>query len=161
MLMTAYGAEAGNAALKFLPLGGMYIAGGLAPKNKEAIIRSVERAQLYADQASLPSASLAEGAEEEAGGTWPGFMPAFVDKGRQRDLVSRIPVKLVLNEDIGQQGAQYTAYTQLVVASGAPVAVSDSGSGGSSASKIGAGTVVGAVAGAVVGAIATKVIAKL
>lgn len=34
MLMTAYGAEAGNAALKFIPLGGMYIAGGLAPKNK-------------------------------------------------------------------------------------------------------------------------------
>ena len=26
-------------------------------------------------------------------------------------------VKLVLNEDIGQQGAQYTAYTQLVTAS--------------------------------------------
>lgn len=34
MLMTAYGAEAGNVALKFIPLGGLYIAGGLAPKNK-------------------------------------------------------------------------------------------------------------------------------
>ncbi len=28
----AYGAEAGNMALKTLPYGGMYIAGGIAPK---------------------------------------------------------------------------------------------------------------------------------
>ena len=113
MLMTAYGAEAGNAALKFLPLGGLYIAGGLAPKNKEAILASVDKAAAYAEQAGV---ALAAG-EEGIGGAWPGFMPAFLDKGRQRELVARIPVKLVLNEDIGQQGAQYTAYTQLVTAS--------------------------------------------
>ena len=29
ILLTAYGAEAGNAALKWLPFGGLYIAGGL------------------------------------------------------------------------------------------------------------------------------------
>lgn len=30
---SAYGAEAGVCALKFLPFGGLYICGGLAPKN--------------------------------------------------------------------------------------------------------------------------------
>ncbi len=111
MLMTAYGAEAGNVALKFIPLGGLYIAGGLAPKNKvrleslspvmawtykhnllqqEAILESLERAQLYVHQASVAGVE-----DEQAGGAWPGFMPAFLDKGRQQDLVSRIPVKLV------------------------------------------------------------------
>jgi glucokinase len=33
MFVTAYGAEAGNLALKFLPWGGLYIAGGVAAKN--------------------------------------------------------------------------------------------------------------------------------
>ena len=64
----------------------------------------------------------------------------------------------VLNEDIGQQGAQYTAYTQLVVhTNGASSETGNIGSGGS-ANRM--GTVAGAVAGAVVGAIATK-LAKL
>ncbi len=33
MFVSAYGAEAGNLALKFLPRGGLYIAGGIAAKN--------------------------------------------------------------------------------------------------------------------------------
>ena len=33
MFVEAYGAEAGNLALKFLPFGGLYIAGGIAAKN--------------------------------------------------------------------------------------------------------------------------------
>ena len=33
MFITAYGAEAGNLALKILPYGGLYIAGGIAAKN--------------------------------------------------------------------------------------------------------------------------------
>jgi glucokinase len=32
MFVDAYGAEAGNLALKLLPYGGLYIAGGIAPK---------------------------------------------------------------------------------------------------------------------------------
>ena len=67
----------------------------------------------------------------------------------------------MLNEDIGQQGAQYTAYTQLVVYANGPLSqgpgsLSDDDSAGN---KV--GTVAGAVAGLVVGAIATKLVAKL
>ena len=32
LFIEAYGAEAGNLALKLLPYGGLYIAGGIAPK---------------------------------------------------------------------------------------------------------------------------------
>ena len=32
LFITVYGAEAGNLALKILPYGGLYIAGGIAPK---------------------------------------------------------------------------------------------------------------------------------
>ena len=53
---------------------------------------------------SLCASSRQDGEEPSSGGEWPGFMPAFLDKGRQRPLASRIPVHLVLNEDIGQQG---------------------------------------------------------
>ncbi|QCU89930.1 glucokinase [Thiomicrorhabdus sediminis] len=37
MFCRIYGAEAGNLALKTLPLGGVYIAGGIAPKIKQAM----------------------------------------------------------------------------------------------------------------------------
>jgi glucokinase len=33
MFVEAYGAEAGNLALKLLPYGGLYVAGGIAAKN--------------------------------------------------------------------------------------------------------------------------------
>jgi len=33
MFIEAYGAEAGNLALKLLPYGGLYVAGGIAAKN--------------------------------------------------------------------------------------------------------------------------------
>ena len=61
--------------------------------HQDAILGSLERARLYVDQAS--KTDLVDGDYDQAGGAWPGFMPAFLDKGRQRDLVSRIPVKLV------------------------------------------------------------------
>ncbi len=32
LFIEAYGAEAGNLALKLLPYGGLYVAGGIAPK---------------------------------------------------------------------------------------------------------------------------------
>ncbi|BCL36932.1 glucokinase [Nostoc sp. MS1] len=40
LFIDAYGAEAGNLALKLLPYGGLYIAGGIAPKNLSLIENS-------------------------------------------------------------------------------------------------------------------------
>ncbi|GAC1462850.1 MAG: hypothetical protein NVSMB70_09260 [Chamaesiphon sp.] len=37
IFIEAYGAEAGNFALKLLPYGGLYIAGGIAAKNIELL----------------------------------------------------------------------------------------------------------------------------
>jgi glucokinase len=74
-----YGAESGNAALKFLSLSGVYLGGGIAPH-------------------ILPF--LKEG----------GFMEAFADKGRFKELLLSIPVKVVLNEDTALMGALEFAF---------------------------------------------------
>ena len=74
LFVAVYGAEAGNLALRAKALGGVFIAGGIAPKI---------------------AAKLKDGS----------FMEAFVDKGRYRDLLRSIPVRLVLNEETGLLGA--------------------------------------------------------
>ena len=61
-----YGAEAGNLALKSLPTGGIFVAGGIAPRI---------------------TAELADGR----------FREAFLGKGRMRDLLTSIPVHVVLD----------------------------------------------------------------
>jgi glucokinase len=53
IMFTTYGAEAGVAAVKWTPYGGLYIAGGIAPKNKEYLLQKGNK-----------------------------FMEAFLDKGR-------------------------------------------------------------------------------
>ena len=67
----------------------------------------------------------------------------------------------MLNEDIGQQGAQYTAYTQLVVYANGPSSQEPGSLPNDDSVGEKLGTVAGAVAGLVVGAIATKLVAKL
>ena len=84
IFLGAYGAEVGAAALKFLPLGGMYVAGGLTPKNIGPI-------------------RAADGA----------FMDAFYDKGRLSPVMRRVPLYAVMVEDIGQRGAHLVAYKLL------------------------------------------------
>jgi glucokinase len=74
MFICAYGAEAGNLALKILPYGGLYIAGGIAAKN-------------------LPL--LTDGT----------FSTAFNHKGRVSDLLSKVPVYVILNPQVGLIGA--------------------------------------------------------
>jgi glucokinase len=69
-----YGAEAGNLALKAFARGGMFVAGGIAPK-------------------ILPKMK---------DGT---FLRAFREKEKFEELLSRIPVQLVLNEDAPLLGA--------------------------------------------------------
>lgn len=85
IMFTTYGSEAGVAALKWLPYGGLYIAGGIAPKNIDYITE--------------------EGSK---------FMEAFYDKGRVSKVLRDVPVKVVLAEDIGQRGAQLVAMRMLM-----------------------------------------------
>ncbi len=68
------GDEAGNLALKFLAIGGVFIGGGIAPH-------------------LLPF--IKEGS----------FMKAFIDKGRLASVLSKIPIKIVLNEKTALLGA--------------------------------------------------------
>ncbi len=77
LFVAAYGAEAGDLALKLLPYGGLYIAGGIAAKN-------------------LPLMQQ-------------GFLPAFLRKGRMNSLLEQIPVRVVLNPQVGLLGSAICA----------------------------------------------------
>ena len=79
----AFGAEAGNKALGWNAAGGLYIAGGLAPKLKRWL---------------------------SPGGP---FLAAFADKGRFGALVSAVPVRLVAAEDVGRRGAHLVGFQDL------------------------------------------------
>jgi glucokinase len=74
MFVSAYGAEAGNLALRGLALGGIYVGGGIAPKILPAIRSG-------------------------------GFMLAFRDKAPMTEMLSKVPVKIILNEEAGLLGA--------------------------------------------------------
>ncbi|MEX0802664.1 MAG: glucokinase [Candidatus Binatia bacterium] len=78
MLVSVYGAEAGNLALKGKAIGGVYIGGGIAPK----ILNKLKDGTL---------------------------MRAFVAKGRYEELVSSIPVYVILNDRAALRGAAYYA----------------------------------------------------
>lgn len=78
MFMDIYGAQAGNLALTTLAKGGVYVAGGIAPK----IIAGLKQGR---------------------------FMRAFNDKGRFSTLMQRIPVKVVINPNVGLMGAALVA----------------------------------------------------
>jgi glucokinase len=79
LFIGAYGAEAGNLALKLLPYGGIYLAGGIAAKNL-ALFKDCDT-----------------------------FLDAFSSKGRMRPLLERVPVKLILNPQVGLIGAAVRA----------------------------------------------------
>ena len=74
MFVSAYGAEAGNLALRGVATAGVFVGGGIAPK-------------------ILPA--LQDGR----------FIQAFRAKGPMTELVSRIPVKVILNAEAGLLGA--------------------------------------------------------
>lgn len=74
MFVSAYGAEAGNLALRAVATAGLYVGGGIAPKILPALQTST-------------------------------FMDAFLAKEPLRELVERIPVKVILNPEAGLVGA--------------------------------------------------------
>jgi glucokinase len=78
----AYGSEAGNLALRVLALGGVYVAGGIAPK---------------------VLAKLKDGT----------FFRAFCDKAKLADVLARVPISVVLNEEAPVWGAAYQALAAL------------------------------------------------
>jgi glucokinase len=69
-----YGAEAGNLALKALATGGVFVAGGIAPKILDFM-------------------------------TDGRFRQAFCAKGRMRQVLEKIPVRIVLDSKVGVLGA--------------------------------------------------------
>mmetsp|Transcript_15605 Transcript_15605/g.39957 ORF Transcript_15605/g.39957 Transcript_15605/m.39957 type:complete len:456 (+) Transcript_15605:60-1427(+) len=81
LMLEIYGMEVGCVALKYIPYGGLYIAGGIAPKNIHRLM----------DPHS-------------------GFQTAMHDKGRVSDLLSQIPIKVVMAEDLGLRGAHLMAF---------------------------------------------------
>ena len=85
IMMRAYGAAVGSAALMFLPRNGLFVVGGIAPKNMDWI---------------TPSDSV--------------FRQALNDKGRQAAAIADIPVKVVTQTDCGLRGAHVMAYRELV-----------------------------------------------
>jgi glucokinase len=74
MFVTAYGAEAGNMALRGVATSGLYVGGGIAPKILPAIRNG-------------------------------SFMEAFLAKEPMRELLSKVPVKVILNAEAGLLGA--------------------------------------------------------
>ena len=77
---SAYGCEVGSCAIKYIPTGGMYVSGGLTPKNIKFM----------------------EGEDSP-------FMKAYHDKGRVTPLLNTIPLYAVMVEDLGVRGAHKNA----------------------------------------------------
>jgi glucokinase len=80
LFVSLYGSEAGNLALKALPTGGLFIAGGIAPK---LIAAAVTRTGV--------------------------FMQSMLDKGRMSDLLATLPVAVVMNSRVALLGARAQA----------------------------------------------------
>lgn len=81
---SVYGAEAGNLALKSLASGGVYVAGGVSAR-----LAPILAGGLPARGKKGPSP----------------FVEAFLDKGRMRPLLERIPVAVALEPRAGLLGA--------------------------------------------------------
>lgn len=79
LFVSIYGSEAGNCALEYRATGGIYLAGGIAPKILAALRRRP-------------------------------FLRAFRDKPPMDGLLSKIPVRVVLEPRLGLIGAAAAAY---------------------------------------------------
>jgi glucokinase len=79
-MITSYGSEVGSVAIKLIPTGGLYVTGGLTPKNIKWI----------------------EGKDSN-------FMQAYFDKGRVSPILDNVPLFAVMVEDLGVRGARKNA----------------------------------------------------
>ena len=78
LFVSIYGSETGNTALQYRATGGVYVAGGIAPKILAALRR-------------------------------PGFLQALHDKAPMTELILAIPVRVVLDPNLGLYGAAAAA----------------------------------------------------
>eukprot|EP01126_Amoeba_proteus_P055488 TRINITY_DN6892_c0_g1_i9.p1 TRINITY_DN6892_c0_g1~~TRINITY_DN6892_c0_g1_i9.p1 ORF type:complete len:167 (+),score=29.92 TRINITY_DN6892_c0_g1_i9:1405-1905(+) len=81
IMLSTYGSEAGNVCLKYLPYGGLYIAGGIAPLHASKIVDPVKSE----------------------------FLRAFKDKGRVASVLDKIKVAIVKVDDLGLRGSHFVA----------------------------------------------------
>jgi len=81
IMISAYGYEAGVLGVKFMPTGGLYLAGGLTPKCIDMI--------------------------KDHNGP---FMKGFRDKGRVSGVLDKIPFEAVMEEDLGLRGSHLVAF---------------------------------------------------
>lgn len=78
LFVSIYGSETGNTALQYRATGGVYVAGGIAPKILPALRR-------------------------------PAFLRALHDKAPMKELIVGIPVRVVLDPNLGLYGAAAAA----------------------------------------------------
>jgi glucokinase len=83
VFVDAYGAEAGNAVLRSVATGGLFIGGGIAPKILPALRTGL-------------------------------FLDSFCAKPPMEDLLSSIPVKVILNPQAGLLGAAVFANAEVL-----------------------------------------------
>jgi glucokinase len=88
LFVTLYGAEAGNLALKALARGGLFVAGGIAPK----ILPKMQNGK---------------------------FFTAFCEKEKFQELLSHLPIHIVLNEEAPLLGAAAEAAARELMAANA------------------------------------------
>jgi glucokinase len=82
IFISVFGAEAGNLALKVKATGGVFLAGGIAPKILPRLVRTG------------------------------GFLEAFLSKGRLRRLMEVMPVKVITNDQLALLGAARCALVE-------------------------------------------------
>jgi len=83
LFVEIYGAEVGNMALKCLPYGGIFIAGGIAPSAFQ-MMKEHDR-----------------------------FYRAFKDKGRMEGILAKIPIYIIRHENAGLLGSKVKAQMNL------------------------------------------------
>jgi len=83
LFVEIYAAEVGNLALKCLPYGGIFIAGGIAP-SAFTMMKENDR-----------------------------FYKAFIHKGRMEGLLAKIPIYIIRHENVGLLGSKVKAQMNL------------------------------------------------
>lgn len=90
---SVYGAEAGNLALKCFATSGVYVAGAVSAALADVLANG------------LPGRGSARRAKRSLATPSSPFLQAFVDKGRLRPVVERVPIAVVCDKHVGIHGA--------------------------------------------------------